>query len=133
MDHPFARPSRQADDIFVTGEQIRSLARRRGFESVATWAAECMGLSAHDTASYEAGVLAALVETSADARLLCRIQTDLERAGKPALSTYAGTIFANAVADALADLQAPAAGPVAGPRPFPSRRTTPSDQRVYRG
>ena len=131
MDHPFARPGRPAHDILVTDEQLHLLARKRGFEAVATWAAECMNLSAREAISYEQGIALALLDRAADMRLLCRIQTDLERAGKPALSSHAGTIFANAVAEALSDLQGHASAPAADLRsPRPGRNTT-VDNRTY--
>ena len=104
MQHPFVKRA-PSTGIVLSQAQIDMLARKRGLEAVAAWAAECMGLSAREASEYERTILNAFSHSPIEMRLLCRIQTDIERAGKPALSTYAGTIFTNAAADALTDLE----------------------------
>ncbi len=104
MRYSFAKQA-QPNGIVLSRDQIQVIACKRGLEAVAAWAAECMGMGAREAADYERGIIDAFAQTPIETRLLCRIQTDLERAGKPALSTCAGMIFANAAAEALADLE----------------------------
>ena len=104
MQHPFVKQA-PSTGIVLSQDQIQMLARKRGFEALAAWAAECMGMGAREASDYERGVIDMLLEARVETRVLCRIQTDLERAGKPALSTCAGTVFANAAAEAVADLE----------------------------
>ena len=87
-----------AEGLFAHDEELRFLAHRRAVRSLASWGAECMGLEADATYKYETNLVAAFVAGASDERLAMRVASDLERAGKPALSTTASTVLAQAIA-----------------------------------
>ena len=94
-----------AENLFAHEEELRFLAHRRAILSLGAWAAECMGLSAEAGRHYEAGLVDALVAGTLEERIVAEVQTDLERAGKPALSTTVGTVLSQAIAQATDELQ----------------------------
>lgn len=115
----FDERERTAESIFVHDEQMRFIARRRGLETLAAWAADAMGMTSEDKSRYSLRLIEAFVGGTTEEKLAETVQTDLERAGKPALSTHVGTTFARAVADATFELRggkAPSASPQAPPR-----------------
>jgi hypothetical protein len=107
----FNERERTAENIFAHDEELRFLARRRGFEVLAAWAAESMELSEEDRSRYTLRIVGDFVSGVPEQRLMSTIQTDLERAGKPALSTSVGTVLAQAVADATLAQRGPLGPP----------------------
>ena len=105
MAHLFDERERTAENIFVHEEESRFLAHRRGMEAIAVWAADSMGLTPEDRSTYTQRIVDAFVSGTPEDRLVTAIQTDLERAGKPALSTNVGTVLAQAVAEATLTLR----------------------------
>ena len=89
-----------AETLFAHDEELRFLARRRAVETLGSWATEAMALTADAAARYQARLVDAFVSGAPEDRLLAQVQTDLERAGKPALSTTAVTFHAQALAQA---------------------------------
>ncbi len=121
----FGERERAAENIFVHDEELRFLAHRRGIEALSAWAVESMELSPEDGSRYTQHVVDAFVAGTPEDRLIASIQTDLERAGKPALSTNVGTILAQAVATATIALRGQreqAVSPQADPRTEWERR-----------
>ena len=101
-----------AENLFVRDEELRFLAHRRAFEALAAWATECISLDADAAARYETKLVDAFLAGVREEQILMMVQTDLEHAGKPALSTTAMTTLAQAKAQAIDELH----GRV-GPRP----------------
>ena len=89
-----------AEYLFALDEELRFFARRRAVEALGAWATEAMALRGESAARYEARLVDAFVSGAPEERLLAQVQTDLERAGKPALSTTAVIFHAQALAQA---------------------------------
>lgn len=89
-----------AENLFAHNEERLFLAHRAGVRDLALWAAEAMALRSDQREAYAGKLIDKLVSGTRDDQILVIVQTDLERAGKPALSTTAGTVFAQAVATA---------------------------------
>ena len=93
-----------AENLYAHEEEIRFLAHRRAIRSLGAWAAECMGFDEAAAQAYSAKVVDAFIGGSREDQILLTIQSDLERAGKPALSTNAATKLAQATAQATDEL-----------------------------
>ena len=87
-----------AENLFAHNEERLFLAHRAGVRDLALWAAEAMALKPEQGDAYAGKLVDKLVSGTRDDQILVIVQTDLERAGKPALSTTAGTVLARAVA-----------------------------------
>lgn len=105
-----------AEGLFAHDEELRFLARRRAIEALSAWATEAMSVEGEAAAGYETRLVDAFVSGTPEDRILAQVQTDLERAGKPALSTTAATVHAQALAQATDELH----GRVA-PQPRPAQ------------
>lgn len=96
---------RAAEGIFVREEELRFLAVRRGLQSLAGWAAEAMGLDKEAAKTYEDALVGDFLSGAPENAVVARVSTDLERAGKPAMSTTVGTTLSQAVAEATLALR----------------------------
>ena len=90
-----------AEAAFVRAEGADVIGRRAGIEALARWAAENFGFDEPGRAAYVAAVVARFLAGADVTDLVLRVRTDLERAGKPALSTHADAVFSRAKAEAV--------------------------------
>lgn len=107
---------RAAENLFAREEELRFFARCRGLDAVAAWAATEMGLEDEDAASYTQRIINRFLGGTSDRELIMAVQSDLERAGKPAVSTTADVVFAQAVSAATSALKAHYASPAPASR-----------------
>ena len=105
MGSIFDERERASEGIFVREEELRFLARRRGVELFAAWAAQSMSLDEDSERGYTRRLVDLLLAGVPEHELVEIAQTDLERAGKPALSTNAGAVLAQSIADATTALR----------------------------
>ena len=89
----FEQRERAAESAFAHEEESRFVARRRAVQALSDWAARCMGLDAEGTEAYKTKLVDLFAANTLDDRLIARVQTDLERAGKPTMTTQVGTVF----------------------------------------
>ena len=101
----FVERERAAEGIYIRDEELRFFASRNGLRTLATWAGESIGLEAADIQAYGQRLVDAFVAGTPEDQIMRSVQTDLERAGKPALSTHVGTVLAQAVAQAAETLR----------------------------
>jgi hypothetical protein len=99
----FDERERAAENLFAHDQQRQFLARRRGIEVAAAWAAETMGLGPDERSRYVQSFVDAFILGGMEDRLILTMQTDLERAGKPAFSGQVGLILSRAAAEAALD------------------------------
>ncbi len=92
---------RAAEAAFVRADKADVLGRRVGIEALARWAADNFGFDEPGRAAYVATVVARFLAGADVTDLVLRVRTDLERAGKPALSTHADAVFSRAQAEAM--------------------------------
>lgn len=119
MSTLFDDRERAAEYGFTHEEELRFLARRKGVEALAAWAAEGMGLDAASSADYVEATLASFVHGEGEIDLVNRVRSDLERAGKPALSTTANDVLTRATAAATMDLHGTRPRPPSEPKAEP--------------
>ena len=93
-----------AENLFAHNEERLFLAHRAGVRDLGLWAANEMRLDPEQRDAYADKLVEALISGVRDDQILAIVQTDLERAGKPALSTTAGVVLAKAVALANGEL-----------------------------
>ena len=91
---------RAAEAAFVRADKADVLGRRVGIEALARWAADNFGFDEPGRAAYVAAIMARFLAGADVTDIVLRVRTDLERAGKPALSTHADAVFSRAEADA---------------------------------
>ncbi len=91
---------RAADSASTRTQDSGFLARRAGIETLARWAAEGFGFDEPARAAYVAAIVARFIAGADETDLVLRVRSDLERAGKPALSTHADAVHARAVREA---------------------------------
>ena len=89
-----------ADTAFTRAEGTRFLARRAGLEALARWAAKNFGFDEPGRVAYVTDIVARFLAGANEMDLILRVRSDLERAGKPALSTHADAVHARAVREA---------------------------------
>ena len=89
-----------ADTAFTRAEGTQVLARRAGIEALARWAAENFGLDKSARTAYVTSIVTRFLAGANEMDLILRVRSDLERAGKPALSTHADAVYAGAVREA---------------------------------
>jgi hypothetical protein len=104
MSALFEERERAAEFGFAHGEELRFLAKRAAARDLAAWAAENMALDATATVTYADKMVGLLVAGAHEGDLISQVRSDLERAGKPAISNQADIVFARAMADADAKL-----------------------------
>ena len=102
-----------AENIFAHTEELRFLAHRRAVQALGAWAAECMELDVPAALAYSGRIVDAFIGGTRQDQILLTVQSDLERAGKPALSMTAAAHLAQATAQAIDELAGRAL-----PRPF---------------
>lgn len=91
---------RAEEAYFVHSNDMRFVARRAGLAALATWAGEGMGWDNAQTAGYVEMIVASFLAGKSADEIVMRVRSDLERSGKPALSTVADDILAQAEAEA---------------------------------
>lgn len=101
MSGLFDDRERAAESAFVHEEELSFVAHRRAIEALATWASESMGLNPEAARLYRAGLVDSVVANMRDEQIVERVQTDLERAGKPAMTTQVGVVLSRATASAI--------------------------------
>lgn len=107
---------RAAENLFAREEELRFFARCRGLDAVASWAATEMGLDEEDAAAYAQRIINRFLGGVGERDLIMTVQNDLERAGKPAVSTTTEIVFAQAVSAATTALKAHYAPPASSGR-----------------
>ena len=117
MGSMFDERERAAEGIFIRDEELRFLARRRGVEGLAAWAADSMAMDEDSKRGFSRRLVDLFLAGVPEHELVEIAQTDLERAGKPALSTNAATVLAQAIADATMTLKGRAPLAVASGEP----------------
>lgn len=105
MTRLFEEREYAAENLFAHDEELRFLAQRRAMHSLGAWAAECMAMSPEAALDYEGRLVDAFIAGTLESAIVAQVQTDLEHAGKPALSTTAGTVLAQATAAAIEGLR----------------------------
>lgn len=105
MTRLFEEREYAAENLFAHDEELRFLAQRRAIHGLGAWAAECMAMNAEAALIYEGKLVDAFVAGTLESAIVAQVQTDLEHAGKPALSTTVGTVLAQATAEAIEDLR----------------------------
>ena len=91
---------RAAEAAFARADRADILGRRVGIEALARWAADNFGFDEPGRVAYVAAIMARFLAGADVTDLVLRVRTDLERAGKPALSTHADAVFSRAQAEA---------------------------------
>lgn len=121
---------RAAENLFAREEELRFFAVCRGLDAVASWAATEMGLDDEDSAAYSQRIINRFLGGSGERDLIMAVRNDLERAGKPAVSTTTDIVFAQAVSAATSALKAHYATPASSGRDpieiFNERRQKPN-------
>ncbi len=129
MTTSFEWRERTSEAAFARTEEADHLGRRAGIEALARWAAEGFGFDEPGRAAYVAAIMALFLAGADVTDLVLRVRSDLERAGKPALSTHADAVFSRAKAEAAS--HGPAGGP--SPRRDAGRSGTAHDARPTDG